>query len=183
MPKRPCIDDDRRGVWWKDKGADIEHGLNTADGSQFWTNPTDPLPILRFDWNQYFHWNFEFVLISFSQIVQRLIEAKWIHACGTNRRWSIILRNPLSGIFQGTSLFLCGPWLWQLPPPSSPSPQSLSLRWVWCDAVFRSVIFWSPCIIFDFRVSAIEKTCLCVVLSSDWGYNRALLECWCFPLK
>ena len=32
-----------------DEHADIEHGLTPPDGSQFWTNLTDPLPILRFD--------------------------------------------------------------------------------------------------------------------------------------
>ena len=116
MPKRPCIDDDRRGVWWKDKGADIEHGLNTADGSQFWTNPTDPLPILRFDWNQYFHWNFEFVLISFNLIVQRFIEAKRIHASGTNNVTHQKMINDFNQLdesikqqlFQGILLFFGG---------------------------------------------------------------------------
>ena len=74
-----CIDDDR-GLWWKDRQQAcryIQHGLTPPDRSQFWTNPTDPLPILRFDWNQDFHRNFEFVVISFNQIVvQTLIEAK-----------------------------------------------------------------------------------------------------------
>ena len=68
-------DDDDQRLWWKDQHADIEGSPTRPDGSQSWTNRTDPLPIVIFDWNQDFLWNQKFVLILLDEIAQTLTQA------------------------------------------------------------------------------------------------------------